>query len=350
MNPAQFLETRKPRWERLADLIRKAGRRGAAGLSDAELHELTRLYPAVAVDVARARRYDLDPQTQRRLNGLAIAAHGMLYRSRRTPALRAVWQFFSRDYPRLFRRLWPFTALAFVLFATGTLGAYVTVRLKPSTAYLFVPGGLDMPGGDADVTQEDVSERFRQMPKPPMASAITFNNISVAFNAFALGITAGIGTAYVVLVNAMMLGGFFAHFANHGLGYACWSFIAPHGVLEIMAILFAAGAGLRLGLSLAIPGRRTRLASLRVGAREAVLLVLGTVPMFVVAGTIESFITPTYLPGGVKILLGVTAGVAAAAYLLLVGRSRTEDGPSHDRPAPGTLSAAQSRRVRLMER
>jgi len=349
MNPARFLETRQGRWDRLALLIRRAGRRGAAGLSDAELHELTRLYPAVAVDVAQARRYGLDPQTQRRINGLAIAAHGMLYRSRRTRVLPAVWRFFSKEYPQLFRRLWPYVVLAVSLFAVGTLGAYVTVRLRPSTAYVFVPQGLDMPGGGAGVTQEDVSERFRTMPKPPMASAITANNISVAFNAFALGITAGLGTAYVILMNAMMLGGFFAHFDNHGLGYACWTFIAPHGVLEIMAILISAAAGLRLGLSLAVPGSRTRLASLQAGAREAVLLVLGTVPMFIVAGAIESFITPTYLPGGVKLALGIAVGATALGYLLLVGRPVPET-PGADRPVAGTVPADQSRRVRLMVR
>ena len=102
------------------------------------------------------------------------------------------------------------------------------------------------------------------------------NNISVAFHAFALGISAGLGTCYVLLVNAMMLGGFAGHFANHGLSYPLWSFLAPHGVLEIFAILVSAAAGLRLGLSLAVPGRLTRRASLRIGAREAVLLFENT--------------------------------------------------------------------------
>jgi uncharacterized membrane protein SpoIIM required for sporulation len=153
-----------------------------------------------------------------------------------------------------------------------------------------------------------------------MATGIMGNNISVAFLAFALGITAGLGTCYVLFVNAMMLGGFFGHFDNHHLAYMCWSFIAPHGVLEILAILIAAAAGLRLGLALAIPGDMTRGASLRAGAREAVLLVLGTIPMFLVAGSIEAFITPTELPGAAKILLGLTAGAAAMAYLLLAGR------------------------------
>lgn len=321
MTPAWFLQTRRPHWDRLDMLIRKAGNRGAAALTEGELHELTRLYPMVAVDVARSRMYHLDAVTQRRVNQLAIAAHGLLYRRRHIPAAGAVWGFLWRDYPRLFRRLWPYAALATALFLVGTVGSYVTVRMHPATAYLFVPVGLEMPRGEGGTRAEDISDRFRQVPKPPMATAIMGNNISVAFHAFALGITAGLGTCYVLLFNAMMLGGFFGHFDNHALTYTCWSFIAPHGILEIMAVLIAGAAGLRLGLSLAVPGPLTRGASLRAGAREAVLLVLGTIPMFIVAGAIEGFVTPSFLPGTAKIALGLLVGVTTLAYLLLAGRA-----------------------------
>ncbi len=326
MTPARFLETRRDAWNRLETLIAKAGSRGVARLTDHELHELTRLYPAVAVDVARARMYEIDPKTQRRINQLAIAAHGLLYRRRSVRPTRAIWRFFRHDYPQLFRRLWVYMVLATAIFTVSTLGAYVSVRIRPSTAHLFVPGGLDVVD-ESEVTAEDVSERYRRMPKPPMASAITTNNISVAFAAFALGITAGVGTCYVILMNSMMLGGFFGHFANHNLSYECYSFLIPHGVLEIFAILVSAAAGLRLGLSLAIPGQVTRKNSLRAGAKEAVLLVMGTIPMFIIAGAIEAFVTPTYvIPGWAKIIIGLTVWAAVMAYLLLVGRRK--DGKS----------------------
>jgi uncharacterized membrane protein SpoIIM required for sporulation len=119
-----------------------------------------------------------------------------------------------------------------------------------------------------------------------------------------------------------MLGGFAGHFANHDLLFDLWCFLAPHGVLEIFAILVSGAAGLRLGLSLAIPGELKRSASLRHGAKEAVLLVLGTVPMFVVAGFIEGFITPSYLPGPFKIALGLAVGGMTVSYLLLVGHGK----------------------------
>jgi len=332
MTPARFLETRTPVWNRLAELIRQAGRKGAKGLSGEALHELVRLYPAVAVDVARARMYGIDEATRQRINDLAIAAHGMLYRRRHVRPLRAIGRFFREGYPRLFRRLWPYMTVAVALFAVAAVGAYAAVRARPSIAYQLVPQGLDV-GESRRVSAEDVSERYRRMPKPMMAGMITTNNIQVAFLAFALGITAGIGTGYVLLVNSVMLGTFFGHFANNGLSYECYSFLVPHGALEIFAILVAGAAGLRLGLSLAVPGDRTRRASLTHGAREAVALLLGTIPMFVVAGAIESFVTPSYISGGAKIATGLSVWGLFMAYLLLVGR---EDLPA---PAPADTAA-----------
>ncbi len=320
MTPARFLETRGPAWERLEALVRKTGRKGVSALTEGELHELTRLYPAVAVDVARARMCGIAPKTQQRINRLAIAAHGLLYRRPRSRNRFGVLRFFGRDYPRLFRRLWPYMALSTAIFLVGALGAYVTVRVRPSTAHIFMPRGLEVVEEETDVSAGDVSERYRRMPSPPMASFIMTNNIQVAFAAFALGITAGIGTCYVLFVNSMMLGTFVAHFANCGLGYEVASFLTPHGALEIFAILVSAAAGLRLGLSLAIPGRVTRKASLKIGAKEAVRLVLGTIPMFVVAGVIEGFVTPSYMAGGTKIIIGLAALGTTLVYLLFAGR------------------------------
>jgi uncharacterized membrane protein SpoIIM required for sporulation len=331
MTPARFLESRRAVWDRLESLVGRAAKAGLRSLSEAELHELTRLYPAVAVDVARARMYAVDPITQQRINQLAIAAHGLLYRRPSARSFPAIRRFCRYGYPRLFRRMWRYVLVATTIFVVGMLGTYVATRLVPSNAYIFVPYGLDVTPGQ--VTSEDISGRFRQVPHPPMATGIMANNISVAIHVFALGITAGIGTCYVLLLNAMMLGGFAAHFVNHDLGYPLLAFIAPHGVLEIFAILVSSAAGLRLGYSLAVPGRMTRSASLRLGARDAVGLLLGTIPMFVIAGFIEGFVTPSYMPEATKIVLGVTVAATAIAYLLVAGRRSGADTPAKSRPS-----------------
>ena len=206
MTPGKLIETRRGAWDRLEALIRKAGRGGARRLSESELHEVVRLYPAVAVDVARARMLGADPAVQHRVNSLAIAAHGMLYRRKHARPMRAMGRFLWRDYPRLFRSHWAAMLVTLAIFLVGTLGAYVTVRVHPETAYIFLPQGLEADEDRTAVTARDVSERYRRMSRPPMASAIITNNISVAFLAFAFGITFGLGTCYVLLINSMMLG------------------------------------------------------------------------------------------------------------------------------------------------
>jgi uncharacterized membrane protein SpoIIM required for sporulation len=322
MTPARFLELRKAAWERLDWLVAKAGRGGVRALAESELHELTRLYPAVAVDVARARMCGIDAKTQERINRLAIAAHGLLYRRPTSPAGPGIVRFFLVDYPRLFRKLRAYVALSVGIFLVGLVGAYLMVRAQPTAAYVFMPQGLEVVDEAQDVSAGDVSERYRRMPSPPMASHIITNNIGVAFFAFAAGVTAGIGTCYVLFFNAMMLGAFIGHFANHGLTYEVAAFLTPHGALEIFAILVSSAAGLRLGLSLAIPGRVTRKVSLKLGAQDSLKLVLGTIPMFIVAGLIEGFVTPSYLPGDTKIIIGLAALGATLLYLLFGGLTR----------------------------
>jgi uncharacterized membrane protein SpoIIM required for sporulation len=318
MNAAAFVRARQPYWQRTAELVRRGSKR-LRKLSDQELRELARLYPALTVDVARARMYDLDATTRRSLNRLAVAAHGVLYRRPRSQRRWRVLRFLTSGYPRLFRRMCPYLLLTTAVFFACAFSAYGVVRMRPSMAYVLLPRGLEVePGGQ--VSAGDVSERYRSAPQAIMNTMITTNNIQVAFLAFAMGIFVGIGTLYVLLVNGLMLGTFFAHFANHGLGWQCWSFLTPHGALEIFAILVAGSAGMRLGLSIAIPGHLTRTESLRQGAREAVLLLLGTIPMFIIAGSIEAHVTPTYWPGLVKILIGVGALGLVLAHLLVSGR------------------------------
>ena len=155
MTPARFLETRSQTWDTLEQLVDRAQRGGITALNGVQLHQLTRYYPAVVVDVARARMYDLDPNTQKRINQLAINAHGLLYRRKVRRPFLELWHFFRMYYPQLFRRLWPYVVLSFVLFGIGSVGTYVSTLLKPSHAYLFVSGDMDMADMEPGVSARD---------------------------------------------------------------------------------------------------------------------------------------------------------------------------------------------------
>jgi uncharacterized membrane protein SpoIIM required for sporulation len=143
--------------------------------------------------------------------------------------------------------------------------------------------------------------------------------VRVAFLSFAFGITAGLGTIWVVLVNALMLGALSGAYQAAGKAGIFWSLVLPHGFLELVAICIAAGSGLRVGWAIVDPGDRSRIQALGEEARAAVLVVVGVVPAFIVAAFIEGYLTGTpLLPAAVEI--GIGAIVAAGYVWLLFGR------------------------------
>ena len=168
----------------------------------------------------------------------------------------------------------------------------------------------------------DIRERFGHEGNPLLSSVVITNNIRVALTAFALGISFGLGTIWVLAVNGAMLGGIAGAFAKSGIQGQMWMVILPHGALELSAIVIAGGAGLMVGYGLWAPGQRTRLRALREDAVRAMQLAVGLVPAFAIAGLIEGLVTPSDAIGeGFKVGLGISVAVIFWLYLLLAGRS-----------------------------
>jgi len=164
--------------------------------------------------------------------------------------------------------------------------------------------------------------------KPLAASGIMTNNLTVCFTVFASGVTAGALTLLLLLENGVLIGVIGAACWQAGMGTKLWSFVAGHGALELPAIFISGGAGLLLARGLLFPGLLPRREALAEAGRQAVQLVLGIIPILVVAGTIEGFISPSPYPPGLKFLLGAGMGSALAAYLFLGGRDRTAESPA----------------------
>ena len=102
-----------------------------------------------------------------------------------------------------------------------------------------------------------------------------------------------------------------------------WSFVAPHGVLELPAIFIAGGAGLRIAQGLLFPGVLPRRDSLARAGSEAVQLLLGTIPILIIAGIIEAFVSPTGLAIPLKFSMAAALFVLLNVYLFGVGRQST---------------------------
>ncbi|MGH7546357.1 MAG: stage II sporulation protein M, partial [Gemmatimonadota bacterium] len=155
---------------------------------------------------------------------------------------------------------------------------------------------------------------------PAFAGGIIANNVQVTFLAFALGITAGLGTLVLLLFNGLHIGATLGLFDGRGLGAYLWAFVLPHGIVELTAAAIAGGAGLLLGSALVLPGEQTRREALVERGRVALRLLVGTSALLVLAGLVEGFVSPSSLPPGVKIGFGLTLGVLLYVYLVRAGR------------------------------
>ena len=141
---------------------------------------------------------------------------------------------------------------------------------------------------------------------PQAASGIMTHNITVSLTAFAGGLLFGLFSVYLMFFNGLMMGAVAVVCQQAGMSVSLWSFVAPHGSLEIPAIVIAGAAGMRIGHGMLFPGiYRWKDSVARAGA-EAVRLVSGIIPMLIIAGSLERFFSPSAAPVELKFLIGAT--------------------------------------------
>ena len=120
-----------------------------------------------------------------------------------------------------------------------------------------------------------------------------------------------------------MLGVVFKLCANYGLLGPLLAFVATHGLLEISAIIVSGGAGFVVANALLRPGSYSRRDALAVQARSAVRLAVAAVPALIISGCLEGFVSPSNLPIGIKVAIGLAMGGSFWLYLLGGGKRMT---------------------------
>jgi uncharacterized membrane protein SpoIIM required for sporulation len=304
-----WLKKRQSYWSRLESLLTRVKEQGLHALSRSELRELGLLYRQTATDLSAVRGDPSSVQQSRYLNQLLGRAHNAIY-SGQKKTVGGVWQFYRRDYPSIFRQFLPYTALATAIFWVGAIAGTFFTLSDPDYMREFLG-----PAMIATIERHEMWTHSIVSVKPQASSAIMTNNLSVSFITFAAGITAGIGTLYLLFFNGIMIGVIGTACATYGMSIPLWSFVSPHGVLELPAIFIAGGAGLRLARAVLFPGVLPRRDSLAVGGTEAVRLLVGVIPMLIIAGTIEAFFSPSSTPASLKFVVAAVLFTLLIAYL-----------------------------------
>ncbi|HZG54270.1 MAG TPA: stage II sporulation protein M [Pyrinomonadaceae bacterium] len=323
MSSNRFINERKGAWQRLEDLLTLLDRMSLRRLHREEVRELGRIYRRTSSDLAIARAESRDPRLVNYLNSLVIRAHGRIYRAGALEGGARVRRFFTRDFPRAFRRTWRHTAAACAIFMVFFLaGFWGTWRDAEFSALAGISPAWRAQNTEARVRWWETLNEANQVG----GAAIMTNNIQVMFYAFAFGALAGLGTLYIMALNGASIGAVLALTYRAGFGHELVAFMAGHGVIEMTCIFIAGGAGLLLGGALLIPGDLSRFDSLRLRGRDSIQLVVGCIPLLVLAGIIEGFISPAPISRLIKFSVAIATGLALYTYLLLAGRGETEAG------------------------
>jgi uncharacterized membrane protein SpoIIM required for sporulation len=303
MREAAFVKQNKDKWQRFESALQNN-----VVLPPAEL---STLYLEVTDHLSYAQTFYPGSNTHKYLNGLSSKAHQKIYRNKKESRNRFL-TFFTEEFPLEFYQYQKQLLLAFLIFvlfvAAGSFSAAsdgAFVRSILGDAYVNMT--LE------NIASDDPMAVYKKMGEMEMFLGITINNVRVALMAFVFGIFAGLGTLFIIMQNAIMLGSFQYFFYEKGLLWESVRTIWIHGTIEISVIIVAACAGLVVGKGILFPGTYSRLTSFVKGIKAGLKIVISTVPFFVVAGFLEGFVTRhTEMPDWLAIFI-----IASSLLLIL---------------------------------
>lgn len=303
-----FVESKIDKWKKLDDLTARASRMRLRNLKGEEVREFGRLYRRTAADLAIAREEIRDRRLINYLNHLVARSHGAIYRSE-SSGFGAIIDFFRYEFPAVFRQTFRYTLTSFSIFMAAAVFTFVVCQIDEGFADRISPQ-----------LRRDIAAHHNWTESikgytPLAATSIQANNITVTFSAFGGGVLAGVGTCLILAQNGLLLG----MVMSLCVRYRFWeipTFVAAHGVIELTAIFIAGGAGLMIGKALLMPGDSTRRDALVTNGLLAVRLIVGCIPMLLIAGLIEGFISPSEIQPRYKYIVSITSALVMIAYFL----------------------------------
>lgn len=281
--------------------------------------DLASNYIELTNDLAYAQTFYGKSKTEQYLNELAIRAHQLIYKDRKS-SNNKILHFFKHE---IFEAIWHIRRpllYALLIFLLANLIGIVSSKYDNDFVRLIM--------GDSyvNMTIENIKKGnpaavYQSGSEWGGALAITINNVKVAFYAFIFGLFASVGTGYILLINGIMVGSFHYMFYQYGVLDEAMSAIWIHGTIELSVIVIAGGCGIALGNSILFPKTYTRLESFKRAAKQASKVLISTVPFFIVAGFLEGFVTRHYQVSiWLSLLIIVVSGIAIIYFYLIKPR------------------------------
>jgi uncharacterized membrane protein SpoIIM required for sporulation len=309
---SSWLARRAGQWRRLGDSL-PTWRRGRLSRTDA-LAALD-AYHGLARDVASARQALPASAITTALETLYASLHAIVNREPRH-TLASLRQLYAVEIPATFQELKPQLLAVWLLFALSTAAGWWLIHTWPTLVGLVASPEMVRHVEHGELWTDGI---LNVTPSSLLSMRIFTNNIAVTIFACVAGVFYGLGTFYVIANNGLMLGGVFAFTREHGLDGDLLKFIFAHGTVELSMICLGAAAGVALGESLIRPRLASRRDSLQQCTARIARLFGALIPLLVICGLIEGFVSPDAGIGWPpRIVLGLAN--LALMYGLLTGR------------------------------
>lgn len=323
MTPLQFEQLYQPEWDELEQALsalRKRKKRAKPGERPLSGERIAELYRRACEHLALARARAYPAHIVERLDQLTADAHQAIYQ-RREFGLARLRRLFGVEFPRAVRAHALYVWIATAVFGLPTLIIGVLVYYNPELILSVVDSDTAAMFEEMYSDSADSIGRTRTADSDwTMFGFYIRNNIGVAFQCFASGLFAGVGSLFFLAFNGAYGGAIGGYLTERGLSSTFYSFIATHASFELTAIVLSGAAGLRIGHSMLAPGRRTRTQALVVSARESIVIVYGVTAMLLIAAGIEAFwSSSTWVPNAAKYSVAAFCWLAVIAYLTLQG-------------------------------
>ena len=294
MREPAFIKQNAERWQKFEKML--ANRKQITPDEQAEL------FIQLTDDLSYAKTFYPKSKIVGYLNTLASKVHRNIYKNKKEESSRFI-RFWVYELPQLFQKSHKELLYSFIVFMIAICIGIIS-SANDTTFVNLILGDRYVNMTLENIDKGDPMAVYKKMNEMDMFLAITFNNVRVSFMAFMLGIFCSFGTAYVLFSNGVMLGAFQYFFYAKGLFWTSFLTIWIHGTLEISAIVIAGCAGFVMGNSILCPQTYSRVDSFKMGVRQGTKIIIGLVPIFIVAGFLEGFVTRhTELPSFVKLFI-----------------------------------------------
>lgn len=281
MREVIFLKKNAEKWQEFESLLVKADKNDAEVLAD--------LYIEISNDLAYSRSNYPTSKTTTYLNDLAVKAHNQIYKNKKEDRGRFI-RFWAEEIPLIFGSHQKELLYSFVIFMVAFLIGVLSSALDDNFSRVILSDRYVNLTID-NIEKGDPLAIYKDEHAMNMFLGITINNVRVSFLAFVAGLASSLGTGYILLSNGIMVGAFLQFFFKFGLLSQALLVIFIHGALELSAIVIAGASGLVLGNSLLFPGTYSRKDSFLKGVKVGLKMIVGLVPIFIIAGFLESFVT-----------------------------------------------------------